>query len=278
MTNPPSEEKTRIRRIKSDQAIQFAVESKWQEAIEANAAVLELFPTDVDAQNRTGKALMELGRYKNARRAYNKSLKADPNNAIARKNLARLKHLEDVGEEVERAEKLELDLFIAETGKTGYSILTQPAEREILARLTAGDKVEFRVTGGQVAVHHPDGQYLGMIEPKIGLRLATLIDGGNKYIAAVQSASDEGTQIVIRETHQDPKQEGKLSFPAKGGGAEIRAYTKDSLVRQDMAGEDIDGDDDDHEEDDEWPKKRASDSNGEDATADDASDGDEDDE
>lgn len=275
MTNPPSEEKTRIRRVKTGQAIQFAVENKWQEAIDANAAVLELFPTDVDAQNRTGKALMELGRYKNARKAYQKSLKVDPNNAIARKNLARLKNLDDV-DEVEPAEKLELDLFIAETGKTGYSILTQPAEREILARLTAGDKVEFKVTGGQVAVHHPDGQYLGMIEPKIGLRLATLIDGGNKYIAAVQSASEEGTQIVIRETHQDPKQAGKLSFPAKGGGAEIRAYTKDSLVRQNIDGEDIDNDDDD--ENDDWPKKRATGADGEDSSADDAADNDEDDE
>ena len=52
----------RYRQQRSKEAIDLAMQSKWQEAVEINQEILENFPRDVDASNRLGRAYMELGR------------------------------------------------------------------------------------------------------------------------------------------------------------------------------------------------------------------------
>ena len=62
-------------------------------AADINRELTEEFPTEVDGHNRLGKALLELGRYAEARDAYAVSLRLDPMNTIAQKNHARLAKL-----------------------------------------------------------------------------------------------------------------------------------------------------------------------------------------
>ena len=83
----------RLRRQRSRQAIDLAMQGCWQEAITANKAILEDFSTDVDAYNRLGRAYIELGNYAQAREAYSRATELDPYNAIAKKNLQRLNYL-----------------------------------------------------------------------------------------------------------------------------------------------------------------------------------------
>ncbi|HJW88869.1 MAG TPA: tetratricopeptide repeat protein, partial [Dehalococcoidia bacterium] len=61
------EDEARLRRLRAREAIALAMQSRWEEALEANRAIIEAFPTNVDAYNRLGRALMELGRYPEAR-------------------------------------------------------------------------------------------------------------------------------------------------------------------------------------------------------------------
>ena len=82
-----SEDRQRMRRVRSERAIQLAMQNKWQEAAELNRQILEHFPDDVDTLNRLGKALMELGQYADSRDQYARATKADPSNGIAAKNL-----------------------------------------------------------------------------------------------------------------------------------------------------------------------------------------------
>ena len=58
------EEDARLKQKGSEQAIQLALESKWEEAASLNKAILEAQPNDVDTWNRLGKSLLELGRYR----------------------------------------------------------------------------------------------------------------------------------------------------------------------------------------------------------------------
>ena len=58
-----AEDRTKVRKQQADLAIQLALQGRWAEAIKLNKSIVELFPTDVDAYNRLGKALTELGRY-----------------------------------------------------------------------------------------------------------------------------------------------------------------------------------------------------------------------
>jgi len=243
-------DRARIRRQRTERAIKLAMESKWEEAAQENQTILSVFPRDVDAYNRLGKALTELGRYPEARAAYGRAVEFDPNNAIARKNLQRLAALGEVAPmPVEARTKVDPDLFIEETGKTGVTELTPP-DRELLQRLTAGDKINLKRQGNALAVETVAGENLGLVEPRLALRLTRLMDSGNEYAAAVASVSPTGERfrIIIKETFQSPDNVGRLSFPATGPEG-VRPYTKDrSLLRYELEDEDSEGEDTESED------------------------------
>jgi tetratricopeptide (TPR) repeat protein len=200
--------------------------------------MLASHPGDVDAWNRLGKALLELGRYREARDAYSKSLELDPVSSIAKRNIDRLASIAE--QEQPRREatgKVAQDLFIEEIGKTGVTPL-QGASRETLAKLTAGDEVYLKAGDHQIRVEDVQGELLGTLEPKLALRLLRMIEGGNRYAAAVKSVNEREAELIIKEIYRDPSQT-RLSFPATGGEG-VRPYIKESLLR-------LGADDDDDE-------------------------------
>ena len=255
-TNQP-EERARQQRQLTEQAIRLALESKWEEAVAINRQLQGLFPRDLSTLNRLGKALSELGQYVDARQAYSEALEVDPTNNIARKNLDRLATLGD-GVAAPRASRERMDprLFIEETGKTGFTQLLDVASRQTLGLLTAGDQVYLGRDGTTLWVLNAEQERIGRVEPRLASRLLTFMEGGNQYAAGISELRDHDVRIIIRETFQHPSQFGKVSFPAKGGGETVRAYTKESLVRhndeEDEYNEDgeyvDDGDDDDMED------------------------------
>ena len=232
-----ADDRTRLfRQQRTQQAIQLAMQGQWQEAAAVNRAIIAVFPNDVDAYNRLGKALTELGRYSEAREAYSKTLELDALNSIAQKNLTRLATLgEGATVQAEGGQKLSPQMFISETGKTGITVLTRPAT-EITARMTAGDQVFLRRQNNTLLVESSQGEYLGEVEPKLGMRLIKLMDGGNQYAAAIATLNGDDVRVIIKETFQHPSQAGKLSFPPAAGDA-FRPYTKEGLVRRDVEAE-----------------------------------------
>jgi len=211
------EEKTRLRRQSSKQAIALAMQGRWREAIAANKSLIESFANDVDAYNRLGRAYMELGEYSQSREAYEKAIELDPYNIIARKNLQRLSRL---GETVVDAgggfDKVEPQQFIEEVGKAGVVELRRLAPPEILAKTVAGSRVNLRIDGPRLIVEDSRGEYLGQVEPKHAQRLVKLMEGGNKYTAAIISSTEEAVTVIIREVYQHPSQTGRPSFPSRG--------------------------------------------------------------
>lgn len=230
--NPTTEDKTRVKRLRTEQAIQFAMQSRWDEAITANKAIIAVFPEEADAYNRLGKALSETGKIKEAREAYNQALALQPTNAIARKNLERLAAARAKAEP-DKAQQVDTSLFIEEMGKTGVSVL-RAVPTKMLVTLSAGDEVALKTVGSRLTVETMAGDYLADVEPRLALRLTRLIAGGNKYAAAVASLNGDSVRIIIKETFQHPSQVGRLSFPAGKAGEVVRPYTKESLVRADL--------------------------------------------
>jgi len=213
------------------------MQSRWQEAITVNQSIIELFPTDIDAYNRLGRAFMELGEFAKAKEAYNRALGLDPYNSIAQKNLQRLSLLPDSQVMVkEERREVSPDLFIGEMGKAGVVNLQNLAPREILARMTAGNQVHLKVKGQQLVVENDQGEYLGLVEPPHGFRLARLIEGGNKYTAAIVSIDNDSARVIIREAFQHPNQSGRLSFPVKAVEG-FQPHVRDTLLRHEAVGE-----------------------------------------
>lgn len=243
MTNQ-TEDKARFKRQRSEQAVQMAMQSRWDEAIAANKAIIAVFPDEAEAFNRLGKALSEVGKIKEARESYQRALEIEPTNMIARRNLDRLQTMKAKAEP-DRAQQVDTSLFIEEMGKSGVTIL-RPSNMKTLMTLSAGDEVALKPVGSRITVETMAGDYISDIEPKLALRLSRLVKGGNTYAAAVASLQAESIRVIIKETFQHPTQVGKLSFPAGKAGEVVRAYTRDSLIRP---GDDDDDDDSDERED-----------------------------
>lgn len=240
MAQYQTEERGKLKKHWVESAISLAMQSRWEEAVTVNRNIIDLFPNDVDAYNRLGRAYTELGRYKEAKEAYQRAVEIDPNNAIAQKNLARLGNVAVEEMPVRTTEKVDPHLFIAEMGKTGVANLVRTAPKQQLATMAVGDQVYLKPEGRALLVQNSRGEYLGQVEPKVSQRLIDLMKGGNRYAAALVSLEDTNVKIIIRETYKDPSQAGKVSFPTKVTEAPgVRPYIKDTLLKYEFEEEEL---------------------------------------
>ncbi len=230
MTAYSIEEQSKRKRLQLQQAQQLAANGDWGEAVELNREILAAAPNDIQALNRLGKALSELGRYSEAYGSYSKAAEIDPTNQIAQRNILRLEPLKD-REGDDQAERRRTQarqsMFIEETGKTIVTELQGLGEEAALARMTSGDQVELRTEGKYIVVYSEDGLRLGQLAPRLSQRLITLIAGGNRYGAAVTAVEPGLLRVIVRETYQHASQVGRLSFPVDSSKPLApRAYTR----------------------------------------------------
>lgn len=213
-----------------DEAIGLALASRWTEAVQLNRGIIDRFGPDEDTLNRLGKAFTELGQLDDAMEAYRGTLKINPVNPIAQKNLAKLQALQG-GQPVPTSKaKVDVDAFIEETGKTALTALHVHADGDPCSKVSGGDPVKLMVAGDTMNVETSRGVSLGHLEHALGRRLIKFLEGGNKYSGAVATCEGGAIKIIIRETYQDPKFFGRPSFPIKKGREEFRPYAKESLI------------------------------------------------
>jgi tetratricopeptide (TPR) repeat protein len=226
---------TRQRRLLQDAAIGAATHGDWEAAVDANQQLLEL-GGDVDVYNRLGKALSELSRYAEALEAYEHALESDSTNRIAQRNVDRLRVLADQQKAREKRQhrdgkpdKAPAALFIEEMGKTGHARLINIAPPKARASLSAGDAVELEADGSRLVAKIGVTE-IGQVEPRVAGRLTKLIDGGNRYEAALTVIHEDEVRLIIREVFAHPANFGKVSFPgATARGGDIRPYLKGAL-------------------------------------------------
>ena len=181
-----------FRREKSREAIVLALQGKWQRATEVNRGILELFPDDVEAMNRLGKAFLELGRYPEARDSFEGAARLAPYNTISKKNLERLSHLEANASRPKPGKVVTPYHLIEESGKSGITVLQKLASPEVLAKMAAGDEVALVPRDHTLVVENAQGEVLGRIESKLAMRLMRLIKDGNRYDSAIISVNHQG--------------------------------------------------------------------------------------
>jgi hypothetical protein len=250
MATYPTEDRLRQKRTKSEQAISLAMKNRWDEAAQINREILDLFPNEVDAFNRLGKALTELGRYAEARDAYAQAVKLDPLNGIASKNLQRLGKLAAEGSAAPAPSPVDPRLFIEESGKTTVTQVTDVRRTEVAAKLSAGDQLQLTRRGNQIIVADHAGNEIGRIEPKLEQDLIRLLDVGNQYSVFVTAANDQAIHVIIRETHRSAAMGNRPSFRPTAA-QEVRAYTREGATRFELEEEEEEDDEMGEEEEEE---------------------------
>jgi hypothetical protein len=235
-STPTTTNVVRLKRQLAEQAVNAATSADWQGAADLNRRILEMSP-DVQAENRLAKALWELGELGEAREHYQTALALDPTNRIAERNIERLRYLLlEAGERTVAADpysKAPVNIFIEETGKTGFAMLVELAPPRQLTQVNPGDRVDLLPEGDRL-IAVSDGIRIGVVEPKVAARLLKLVATGNGYTAGVTSLGDADVRIIIRETYQDPRNYGKVSFPTAARASDLRPYTKGTLVREEL--------------------------------------------
>ncbi|HEY8642291.1 MAG TPA: tetratricopeptide repeat protein [Candidatus Dormibacteraeota bacterium] len=231
----PTGEHVKPRSQYVEDAIRLAMESKWEEAVEINQLTLENFGPDDQAYNRLGKALTELGRLEEARDQYEKSLKLNPFNTVAKKNRSKLEvliqHKDDIKTGVTR---VDLNLFVEEMGKTVITQLEAVDDPKVCDKVVPGDIAELAVTGDAITVTTLRGIKLGQLEAKMARRLIKFMQGGNRYQSGVTGCENGQIRVIVRETYQDPKFAGKPSFPMRQKReVAFRPYARESLIQRD---------------------------------------------
>jgi hypothetical protein len=240
------DERTKLIREKAREAIALAMDSRWNEAAAVNRELLEMDSNDIDASNRLGKALLELGDCPGARQAFERTLNLAPDNTIAKKNLERISASGGVARQAS-TQRITPQLFIEDSGKTTQVSLLAPAPHGQRSAIAGGAQVELRKQGDTMAVCDSNGTALGLLPPLLGARLLKLIQGGNRYDGAVSSNTPEQITVLLRETFQHPSQRSVVSFPARERVAQP-AEAEDEPKQAAMLAKDADEDADEEED------------------------------
>jgi hypothetical protein len=220
----------------AEDAVQLAIQGKWEDAVKLNKFIIDSFGADEETQNRLGKALSELGKLKEAKASYEAALKLNPMNSIAKKNAARINALLHQKEGLKvGGTKVDLNLFVEEMGKTVITTVEAPASADISSKVAAGDVAELKIDGDGITAETSRGVRIGQLEPKLARRLIKFMRGGNRYQAGVTSVDGSAVKLIVRETYQDPRFAGKPSFPMRRKReVEFRPYAKESLISRDV--------------------------------------------
>ncbi|MFA7297149.1 MAG: tetratricopeptide repeat protein [Dehalococcoidia bacterium] len=279
----------RSRKQRTEAAIAFALARRWEEAAAENRSLLDEFPDDIEAANRLGKALTELGDLDGAAEAYQKALAFDATNVIAKRNLQRIEEMKAQapakGKRAPAARKgaaksaagavpapVRPQSLIEESGRSAEFTLLEP-DAKALRDVSAGDPAELVPTAQGVSVRSTAGQIMGHIEARAGLRLRRLMQGGNQYAVLIRRIADGEATIYVRETLRTPEQQDEPSFLPPPTAARrrlaTRAYTK-SVVRYPGG----DGMDEMEDVDDSWTPRGTSSASSDDDEMDEAGFGD----
>lgn len=231
----------------AEDAVQLAIQGKWDEAVKLNRFIIDNFGPDEETHNRLGKALSELGKLKEAKASYEVALKLNPMNSIAKKNAARINALLHQKEGLKvGGVRVDLNLFVEEMGKTVITTVEAPANADISSKVAAGDVAELKIEGDGIVAETSRGVRIGALEAKLARRLIKFMRGGNRYQAGVTSVDGSAVKLIVRETYQDPKFAGKPSFPMRRKReVEFRPYAKESLLSREV---EVFGEDEEEEE------------------------------
>lgn len=233
-----------------------SVEGRWEEALQLNDLLLERFPREAETLNRKGRALIELRQLNAAREVYSESLKVDPANMIARRNLQRLEMLYNradgslEGTNTAHTTLPKQNTFVEETGKTWVEELANPADVSNLAEVSPGEQLDIVVEDGKVYIQSTDGVRLGEVGAPISERLAILIAGGNLYEVYALGISRQSLRVIIREIHRDPAFANRMSFPEQVRKTQELMRERELLSLREE-GDFIFGDDDEDDDADE---------------------------
>ncbi len=198
-------------------AVAHALNGEWADAIQANRKLIAQAPTDIEALNRLGKAFAASGHLQDAIAAYSKVVEIDPRNVIAQRYLTRLAGAGEADglTEISGAAREMARVSGSTTGSAIVTRLVRTAGADVLCGAKVGDQVELEPSPAGIRVPATGGKYLGVVNPKLSVRLARMVMKGSRYDAFVAHNAGDDLRINIVEAYKHPSMSNIISFPAQ---------------------------------------------------------------
>jgi len=199
------------------EAIDFAVEANWLRAIEANKRIIEKEKDNLEAWLRLGFSYLQNGNFSQAEKSYEKALKIQPANQVAHDNLKKIRVINSHGypnkKNIINPTKYDPKLFLKEPGKTKITTLIKLGQKNVLAKLSIGEKVFLNFKKRKISIKNNQGEYIGCLPDDLSLRLTLFIKAGSVYEAFVKEATLDKVVILIKEIKKGRKVARYVSFP-----------------------------------------------------------------
>ncbi len=201
--------------ILEEKAIDAALHSAWKDAIQINKKILTFDKKNLAAFLRLGFAQIQSGNFREAKKYYQKTLKIQPSNLMAKENLDRLRILLSKGQKKTKKSQIVLDpnLFLEIPGKTKTIILVNLGQKNILASLSVGQQIYLKAKKRKVEVRTKAEDYIGSLPDDISRRLLLFLKAGSEYSVFIKEASLNRVMVFIREEKKGKKVSHYLSFP-----------------------------------------------------------------
>ncbi|MGB9707392.1 MAG: tetratricopeptide repeat protein [Microgenomates group bacterium] len=196
-------------------AIDAAITQDWKKAIEYNKQILSQDKNNLDAILRLGFAYFQNKQYESAKKYYKKALKIQPTNPTALENLKRIDILLLKLDKNKNKKEVNLDpnLFLEIPGVTKTVFLVNLGQKNVLAQLTVGEKVQLKIRRRKVEVRTMDDIFIGHLPDDISRRLQILIKAGSTFTAFIKEASLNKIVVFIKEEKRGKKVLKYFPFP-----------------------------------------------------------------
>lgn len=198
--------------IQMNQAIDAALRQDWKEAIKLNSSIIKNDQTNIDAFNRLAFAYLKNGQMKKSKETFEKTLKIDPYNQIACKNLKKIHIVKKCSLFASENQNISPLLFLEEPGKTKIIPCINAAQVHTLSALSCGQKVVLKPKKYTIEVRDKQNRYIAALPDDIAFRLLKLIACGNQYSVFVKGVSKNCVSVFIRETKRGKKLHNQPSF------------------------------------------------------------------
>lgn len=196
-----------------DEAIKAALSQNWKEAIRINTQLLLTLNDDIETLNRLGFAYLMARQLTKAKTTFEKVIKCDPYNGIARKNLKKIANMKKNGLTADgSAATISPLLFLEEPGKTKVVECINVAPAHILSSLVFGQDILLKPKKHSVEIRSQNNQYIGALPDDIAYRLLKLIASGNTYQAFIKGMSKNCVTVFLREVKRSRKFQNQPSF------------------------------------------------------------------
>lgn len=197
-------------------AIDAAVKSNWEKAVELNNEILAIEEHNVAAHLRAGYAYMQLKKMEKSYTHYKKALSLQPGNTIAQENMEKVQILKMKGAIKKNngiSAKINPNQFLEVPGKTKTVSLVNLGQRNALAQLVVGQDIEIKARRHKIELRTAAKEYIGSLPDDLSRRLLAFIDAGSEYEVFIKESSLNRVVVFIRELKKGKKVSMYLSFP-----------------------------------------------------------------